>query len=46
MKTRNGMKYVVNFAKSKKYFNSSIPYFQKINKEERDKGKLIKNISI
>ena len=47
MKTRNGMKYVVNFAKSKKYFNSSIPYFQKLlNKEERDKGKLIKNISI
>ena len=27
MKTINGMKYVVTCAKSKKYFNSSIPYF-------------------
>ena len=44
MKTRNGMKYVVNFAKKEKYLKSPIPYFQKLlNKEESKKDKLMKN---
>ena len=44
MKTRNGMKYVVNFAKKEKYLKSPIPYFQKLlNKEESKKDILMKN---
>ena len=44
MKTRNGIKYVVNFAKKEKYLKSPIPYFQKLlNKEESKKDILMKN---
>ena len=46
MKTRNGMKYVVNFAKKEKYLKSPIPYFQKLlNKEEIKKDKLFLDYS-